>query len=379
VDPAWEADVAFQLAPDAGSDVSADGDGFVASNDAGTGARYVGFHGAVYRGDDARERVLFHGTDGDDYLYYEAGSGYFIAGKITYRFENVNYISVDAGFGGNDVALIKDGPTDDALNASNDSFGLYGGGYAAIGRNFTDMKFCFINGGNDSYLAEDSGDSVALSFSGATSVATGVFSKFGEIAIANAANLDEDGEIIDVEPPTPGTNERAYRRVVLNCDSTTVAPRESVGELVLYGGGSGDFNISAGFGAVSALDVATGVSVSARAAKSLKILDVPETVGERLDVALEEGEEYSVIEGEETVSVVNSKGWSLVLPKWKKIVVPQPTPTPGTDATPSAVAPVPNALALGKTERDDVFRTLNSLNGDGGLFDDFDDEEFWIF
>ncbi|MBQ8285936.1 MAG: hypothetical protein IJZ10_06500, partial [Thermoguttaceae bacterium] len=55
-----------------------------------------GFGQITYWGGGARETLRFVGTEGDDFLYYANGSGYYeTAGGKTYRFENVNSVFVD--------------------------------------------------------------------------------------------------------------------------------------------------------------------------------------------------------------------------------------------------------------------------------------------
>lgn len=370
------AEFAFYLPADGGGSVGANDDGGTTwKSDSGGGLNIFGFGGVTYWGKGERENLSFVGSNGDDYLYYAGGFGYFNVGKATYRFNNVNTVTVDAGSAGNDVALIEDSAFDDALKTTNSEFGLYGGGFALVGKNFTDAKINFVNGGVDSYFAQDAGDDASAVVAKTASIVSGTF-------LSTVQNL-ETGENETVA--------RVYRRVVAKSAETTFSPDGEIGAVSYYGDDSSGAYFDAEIGALTAFDLETNATTTVYRAKTLTLDGVPEGADERLNVATPTGD-FSVSENEQYVSITDSRGWTLAVPFWKKITKTSSAVASETlesvatrqnvfaewsdfddeivDEEENALvenrncANVSNEILLPAVEADDLFETLNSIKSD---------------
>lgn len=292
-----EAAVDFWLAPEIAGSVASSDWGTTWTSDSGASASTTGFGKVTYWGGGARETVRFVGSEGDDSLYYSNGSGYFeTAGGKRYEFNNVNSVVVDAGSGGNDVAQIEDGAFDDALKTTNADFTLSGGGFSLVAKNFTDARIAFVNGGKDSLYASDSGDDVEALVAKKKAIVTGTFG--GDAT----------------------TSGREYVRVVTNVAETTFDPETALGALSLVGDDSSGAHYVAEIGALAYFDLETNATTTARNVKSLKITGVAESADERFEVVLPE-DLAETSEDESHVSYVDSKGWKLSTPSWKKATV----------------------------------------------------------
>ena len=292
-----DAAVDFWLAPEIAGSVASSDWGTTWTSDSGASASTTGFGKVTYWGGGARETVRFVGSEGDDSLYYSNGSGYFeTAGGKRYEFNNVNSVVVDAGSGGNDVAQIEDGAFDDALKTTNADLALSGGGFSLVAKNFTDARIAFVNGGKDSLYASDSGDDVEALVAKKKAIVTGTFGG---------------------DATTPG---REYVRVVTNVAETTFDPETALGALSLVGDDSSGAHYVAEIGALAYFDLETNATTTARNVKSLKITGVAESADERFEVVLPE-DLAETSEDESHVSYVDSKGWKLSTPSWKKATV----------------------------------------------------------
>ena len=284
----------FWLAPDVVGSVASSDAGTTWTSDSGASASTSGFEKITYWGAGARETVRFVGTEGDDALYYANGSGYFeTAGGKTYQFKGVNSVVVDAGKGGNDVARIEDTAFDDSLKTTNADLTLSGGGFSLVAKNFTDARIAFVNGGKDSYYAADSGDDVEALVAKKKAILSGTFGG------------DET------------TTGREYVRVATNVAETTFDPETTLGALSLVGDDSTGAHYVAEIGALTFFDLETNATTTARNVKTLKITGVAESADERFEVVLPE-DLAETSKDEAFVSYVDSKGWKLSTPLWKK-------------------------------------------------------------
>ncbi|MBQ9801287.1 MAG: hypothetical protein IJO40_15305, partial [Thermoguttaceae bacterium] len=289
-----DAAVDFWLAPEIVGSVASSDLGTTWTSDSGDSTSLSGFGSITYRAGGVRENVRFVGTEGDDAFYYANGSGYFetSTGK-TYRFENVNSVFVDAGTGGNDVAVVEDTAFNDSLKTSNADLTLSGGGFSLVAKNFTDARIAFVNGGEDSFYATDSGDDVEAVVAKKKAILSGTFGG---------------------DETTPG---REYVRVITNVAETTFEPESTLGALTVVGDDSTGASYVAEIGALTYFDLETNATTTARNVKSLKISGVAESVGERFEVVLPE-DLAETSEDETHISYVDSKGWKLSTPLWKK-------------------------------------------------------------
>ena len=356
-----DAAVDFWLAPEIAGSVASSDAGTTWASDAGDSTALSGFGKVTYLGGGVRESVRFVGTEGDDYLYYANGSGYFETSEgKTYRFEGVNSVVVDGGTGGNDVARIEDAPFDDSLKTTNADLILSGGGFSLVAKNFTDAQVAFVNGGVDSLYATDSGDDVEAVVAKKKAILTGTFGG---------------------DETTPG---REYVRVITNVAETAFDPETTLGALSLVGDDSTGAYYVAEIGSLTYFDLETNATATARNVKSLKISGVAESADERFEVVLPE-DLAETSEDESHVSYVDSKGWKLSTPLWKKATVAtvsaailevEPTAAElgdalfadesvdwsefnGDEAT--EIAAFVGALPFGPT---DVWETLDALDGE---------------
>lgn len=289
--------VDFWLAPEIAGSVASSDWGTTWTSDSGASTSTSGFGKVTYWGGGARETLRFVGSEGDDFLYYSNGSGYFeTSGGKKYEFNGVNSIVVDAGSGGNDVAQIEDGAFDDSLKTTNADLTLSGGGFSLVAKNFTDARIAFVNGGDDSLYATDSGDDVEAVVAKKKAIVTGTFGG---------------------DETTAG---REYVRVVTNVAETTFDPESTLGALSVVGDDSSGAHYVAEIGALTYFDVETNATTTARNVKSLKITGVAESADERFEVLLPE-DLAETSEDESHVSYVDSKGWKLSTPSWKKATV----------------------------------------------------------
>ncbi|MBQ6828061.1 MAG: hypothetical protein IJO46_08610, partial [Thermoguttaceae bacterium] len=327
-----DAAVDFWLAPEVAGSVASSDAGTTWTSDSGASTSTSGFGKITYWGAGARESLRFVGSEGDDFLSYSNGSGYFeTAGGKRYEFNGVNTIVVDAGSGGNDVAQIEDAPFDDSLKTTNADLTLSGGGFSLVAKNFTDARIAFVNGGEDSLYATDSGDDVEAVVAKKKAIVTGTFG--GDEA-------------------TPG---REYVRVITNVAETTFEPATTLGALSVIGDDSTGAHYVAEIGALAYFDVETNATTTARNVKTLKITGVAESADERFKVVLPE-DLAETSEDETHVSYVDSKGWKLSTPLWKK----------ATFATVSAAVwgDDPTAAELGDAFFADEFDDWAEFDGD---------------
>ena len=360
-----DAAVDFWLSPNiAGSVLSSDW-GTTWLSDSGASTSTSGFGKTTYYGGGARETLRLFGTDGDDYLYYANGSGYFeMAGGNVYAFSGINSVVVEGGNAGNDVARIEDTAFDDSLRTTNADMILSGGGFSLVAKNFTDARISFVNGGQDSFYATDSGDGVEAIVAKKKAVLSGTFGGDGLTA------------------------GREYVRVATNVASTTLEPEASaststrqseaaLGVLSVIGDDSSGARYVAEIGALSFWDL--GASATARNVKSLTISGVPESVADRFEVLLPE-DLAETSEDESHVSYVDSKGWKLSTPSWKKAtfsaaILDGETTTEWSDALFADetndwadfdgvdAAEIAAFVAALPGEASSVFETLDALNG----------------
>ena len=327
-----DAAVDFWLAPEIAGSVASSDWGTTWTSDSGDSTSLSGFGAITYRGGGVRENVRFVGTEGDDALYYANGSGYFeTASGKRYEFNNVNSIVVDAGNGGNDVAVIEDTAFNDSLKTTNADLTLSGGGFSLVAKNFTDARIAFVNGGEDSFYATDSGDDVEAVVAKKKAILTGTFGG---------------------DETTPG---REYVRVATNVAETIFEPETTLAALSLIGDDSTGAHYVAEIGALTYFDLETNATATARNIKSLKISGVAESADERFEVVLPE-DLAETSEDETHVSYVDSKGWKLSTPLWKK----------ATFATVSAAVwgDDPTAAELGDAFFADEFDDWAEFDGD---------------
>jgi len=323
--------VDFWLAPEIAGSVASSDWGTTWTSDAGDSTSTSGFGKITYWGAGARESLRFVGSEGDDFLYYSNGSGYFeTAGGKRYQFEGVNSVVVDAGSGGNDVATIEDTAFDDYLKTTNADLTLSGGGFSLIAKNFTDARIAFVNGGEDSFYATDSGDDVEAVVAKKKAILTGTFGG------------DET------------TSGREYVRVATNVAETTFDPETTLAALSLIGDDSTGAHYVAEIGALTFFDLETNATATARNVKTLKITGVAESADERFEVVLPE--DLAETSKDEThVSYVDSKGWKLSTPLWKQ----------ATFATGAAIlTDEPTAAELGDAFFADEFNDWTEFDGD---------------
>ncbi len=332
-----DAAIDFWLAPEISGSVATSDAGTTWTDDAGGSTSLNGFGAITYRGGGVRENVRFSGTNGDDFLYYANGSGYFetSAGK-TYRFENVDSVVVDGGSAGRDVARIEDTAFADSLKTTNAELNLSGGGFSLVAKNFTDARIAFVNGGEDSFYATDSGDDVAAVVAKRTAMLSGTFGGDGTTA------------------------GREYVRIATNVAATTFEPETTLGALSVIGDDSSGTSYVAEIGSLTVLDLETNATTTARNVKSLKISGVPESAADRFEVVWPE-DLAETSEDESHVSCVDSKGWKLSTPLWKKA----PFSAANLDGEPTAA------------ERDDAF--FAEIFNDWNEFDDGDAAGFASF
>ncbi len=323
--------VDFWLAPEIAGSVASSDWGTTWTSDSGDSTSTSGFGKITYWGAGARESLRFVGSEGDDFLYYSNGSGYFeTAGGKRYQFEGVNSVLVDAGNGGNDVAAIEDTAFDDYLKTTNADLTLSGGGFSLIAKNFTDARIAFVNGGEDSFYATDSGDDVEAVVAKKKAILTGTFGG------------DET------------TSGREYVRVATNVAETTFDPETTLAALSLIGDDSTGAHYVAEIGALTFFDLETNATATARNVKTLKITGVAESADERFEVVLPE--DLAETSKDEThVSYVDSKGWKLSTPLWKQ----------ATFATGAAIlTDEPTAAELGDAFFADEFNDWMEFDGD---------------
>lgn len=323
--------VDFWLSPEIAGSVATSDAASIWTSDAGGSTSIEGFGTITYRGGGARENLRFAGSDGDDFLYYSNGSGYFVVnGRKTYRFENVNSIAVDGGSGGSDVARLEDTAFDDLLKTTNDELNLAGGGFALAAKNFTDARVAFVNGGEDSFYATDSGNDVEAVVAKKTTMLTGTFGG---------------------DETTPG---REYVRIATNVAATTFDPTTTLGALAVVGDDSSGTSYVAEIGALAVFDLKTNATTTARNVKTLTISGVPESADERFEVVLPE-DLAETNKDASRVSYVDSRGWKLSTPLWKK----------ATFATGSAAIwdGEPTSEELGDAFFADEFNDWNEFDG----------------
>lgn len=327
-----DAAVDFWLAPEVAGSVASSDWGTTWTSDSGDSTSTSGFGKITYWGGGARESLRFVGSEGDDFLYYSNGSGYFeTAGGKRYRFEGVNSVVVDAGSGGNDVARIEDAPFDDSLKTTNADLTLSGGGFSLVAKNFTDARIAFVNGGEDSLYATDAGDDVEAVVAKKKAILTGTFGG---------------------DETTPG---REYVRVITNVAETTFEPETALAALSLIGDDSTGAYYVAEIGALTYFDLETNATATARNVKTLKITGVAESADERFEVVLPE-DLAETSEDETHVSYVDSKGWKLLTPLWKKATF--------TTGSAAILDDKPTAAELGDALFADEFSDWAEFDGD---------------
>ncbi|MGI6401260.1 MAG: carboxypeptidase regulatory-like domain-containing protein [Thermoguttaceae bacterium] len=254
----------------------------------------VGFDSYVIIGNDNHEELTLLGTEGYDYLYYSNGYGTFLASTgRTYSFSRVNKLMID-GLGGNDYAFIEDSPEKDQLVTYNDSLTMNGGGYKLIAQNFAKSFVVFNKGGEDEYLAEDSGDEVEVALAAGSSITKGTY------------------EIGDGEDATSV----AYTRTVMGVNHTKLAPKSTIGSVTLNDKGSYDVAIDATIGGLNAYEQATSRTTSISKVKKLTISGVHPFTADKFILSLPPSYEHTV-DRDEVIIVDSSTGWELKVPAWK--------------------------------------------------------------
>ena len=267
------------------------------------GVTTVGFNAFVFSGSDENEELKLVGTSGNDYLYYSEGKGYFQRsdGKM-YRFDGVNSVTIDGG-GGEDNAYIEDSSSDDRMETTNGTLALYGGGYSLSTKSFSDVRVHFNKGGDDTYLASDTGDDLAASVSKTAIIFTGTFTPSDETA--------ETGDESEVAT-------KSYVRTVDGVEHLILDPTESIGSVVLYGDNGSSSYLNSEVGSVSTVNTRAEITTEIRRVKSLVLSGLNPIIDERLTVQLP-SEYRASVDGSYTVIVDQATGWSLSVPVWKNI------------------------------------------------------------
>lgn len=305
-------DVVFsaELLPGSENSLLAEDDSYSFSMGNDLSMSIAGYATYVVSGNDENEELTLVGTEGDDYLYYSAGYGYFQKsdGQII-NINGVNVVSID-GAGGNDYAYVEDSRDNDWLNTSNASLTMNGGGYKMTASNFSKSFVLFNKGGEDVYYAEDSGDDVEMTIASTSSIMKGTFSVQDSDEDSSAARLEGD----EVEE----TDSVEYTRTVMGVEKTVVAPTSTIGSVVLNDGGSTNISLNAAVGSLQAYDTHVECSTSISRVKNLTISGVHPYVGSNFVVDMPDEYLYSV--DSDYLTIVDSlTGWELRVPAWKAV------------------------------------------------------------
>ncbi|MDO5308979.1 MAG: CAP domain-containing protein [Planctomycetia bacterium] len=269
------------------------------------GITTVGFSSFTYNGEDNHETLVLEGTDGDDYLYYSEGSGFFRTsdGKIV-TFNKVNNVTVNGG-SGNSFAFIQDSQYDDTLETTNDTISLYGGGFSLVASNFTKAQIVMNSGGEDTLRIQDSGDQTEASLSKSSAIITGVY---------------------DLTGSDSSTVSKSYARTVIGASQIVVDPTDYIGVVKLYGDNSPESYINATFNTLSSYDQSARFSTTVTRAKSITVGGVHPFYSDTLTISLSEGYESQVV-GDTVVLVNVSTGSEIIAPSWVQITTIPEEPT----------------------------------------------------
>ncbi len=299
--PAFTSGVAIDVDDNDSTEVVFDSRGSIAT---------VGFSIYNFYGADENESLSFSGTDGNDFLYYSNGLGYFQRsdGK-TYSFSGINNVVID-GSGGGDSAFIEDTPFNDRFETNNDTLALYGGGFSLAAKNFSDVRALFNKGGEDSYFAFDHGDDVEVSISKTSAIISGVFS----MSEGGGADLPEDEA--DVQMPETLVS-YAYVRTIVGVEHINLTPEDSIGSVVLHGDNSSNSFLNVQVGNLTTFNKRNNTSTTVCGAKSLKISGLSSSSSERLTVNMPET--FSSREDGDSLIVEDSaSGWTMSIPIWRE-------------------------------------------------------------
>lgn len=256
-----------------------------------------GFASYVTTGSDENEELTLYGTPGYDYLYYSGGSGFFQTSEgRTYTFNGVNKLTID-GLGGDDFAYFVDSMENDQLVTDNNSITMNGGGFTATAFNFSKSFVVFNMGGEDEYIAEDSGDDVKVVLASGSSITTGTY------------DMTFSDELED-EVSAP------YTRTVIGVEKSVLAPTSTIGSVLLNDNGSVGVRLNATVGSLETYDQSSARTTLINRAKSLAISGVHPFVADDFILSLPEEYSYSV-DGDQVVVVDSVSGWELTVPSWK--------------------------------------------------------------
>ena len=147
-------------------------------------------------------------------------------------------------------------------------------------------------GGEDEYIAEDSGDDVKVVLASGSSITTGTY------------DMTFSDELED-EVSAP------YTRTVIGVEKSVLAPTSTIGSVLLNDNGSVGVRLNATVGSLETYDQSSARTTLIHRAKSLAISGVHPFVADDFILSLPEEYSYQVV-------VVDSvSGWELTVPSWK--------------------------------------------------------------
>ena len=267
-------------------------------------ASIIGSTVVNFNGSDENEQIVLSGTQGDDYLFYSNGTGYFLRSDgMKYLFNGVNEVVVD-GISGNNIAIIEDSAENDRFKTINGEISLAGGGFSLVGKNFTEIDARFIHGGEDEYYAMDYGDDTTASLSRNCAIISGFFqtnSTESDITPNSTATLDTVDRVYDYVIKASG-----YSHFILD-------PYETIGSVIMHGDGRSDSYYDVTVGNLSFYGNRSSSRASVSRVKSLTVSGIYPTQYDYLTVNLPDSYQ-AYVDGEYLVVVDAQTNWILNIP-----------------------------------------------------------------
>lgn len=273
------------------------------------GITTTGFSIYRFNGNGENEFLSLTGTSGKDDLYYSDGSGSFLRSDgVMYFFSGINSVEID-GNGGDDSAYIEDSYSNDRLETCNDLLAMYGSGYSLIAKCFSDAKVFFNKGGEDSFYATDYGDDVSAYVSKNSTFFSGTF---------ELSNVQENLSNSLLEEEESKKQVCSYTRMVSGVEHLVLAPKETIGSVILYADSSAGAYFNAEVGALFTYNTKTSTTATVSRVKSLVISSSNKFIDDRLTVNLPSSYQTH-IDGNSLVVVDKETNWTLAIPTWKAI------------------------------------------------------------
>lgn len=218
---------------------------------------FRGFVGYRLSGDNSRETLTVTGSDGNDRLVYDNGSGSLTLNydkedeedeeePVTIVFQDITNVEFDGGRGDGDIAQLSDSASNDTIVCRSNEVTISGGGHALLVKNFNDVTLATRGGGFNalSVRSSDWADMI---------LQTGMIRFTGK------------------------ENSSPYLLTAVGLNSIRVDASNATGRITLFGINDSDLNYWAKLGSVKALNTKTGLSVEVDSAADLELAGVEES------------------------------------------------------------------------------------------------------